>query len=348
MRGALLLRRAALTLCIASVFQFCTIATTHAQSGRRASSAAVGEVEDEIVNVLTEEVLVPVSVRDETGKSVAGLKPERFIIYDNNVRQELTSLNVRRAPANIVLLMDASGSVFSQMKFIREAAKNFARALPPGDKVSVMQFADRVELLQDWTPASETAALEKSLDWRYRPGQRTTFYDALYLAADEQLKKVEGRKLIILLTDGIDSTEVKRADFQDALAAVKRAEASVYVVSLTASLRADIEAKTGGKLKSIFGGYDPRQVKQYIGIIDAAERQLEALATQTGGRIFLPLKEDGLLPAYKAIAEELRSQYIVTYTPRPRAAKGEWRRVRVLITNGNYEIGAREGYFGRT
>lgn len=292
--------------------------------------------------------MLPVSVRDEQGKPVSGLPSERFLVYDNGVRQEIVSFNRQRVPANIVLLLDASGSVFEQMRFIREAAGSFIEGLMPLDRVSIMQFADRVELLQDWSSAAESAKLSKALNWRYHPGQSTAFYDALYLAAEEQLKKTEGRRIIILLTDGIDTSERKRASFEQALSAVRRAEASVYVVSLTASLREAIKRRTGGTLNRLLGGYDPREVKRVLALIDESEAELQGLATQTGGRIFLPRKDEDLLPAYKAIAEELRTQYIITYRPKPRVEAGEWRRLRVLVLPGGYDVSTREGYRRRT
>ncbi|HKC65556.1 MAG TPA: VWA domain-containing protein [Pyrinomonadaceae bacterium] len=320
------------------------------QSGRQTDSSQTAPAQsvDDILRVKTEEVLLPVSVRDEMGAPVNGLKKERFIVFDNGVSQEITSFNRHRVPANIVLLLDASSSVFSEMRFIRDAAKRFMEGLLDEDKVSVMQFSDRVELLQDWTSAKSLQQLEKSMDWRYHPGLRTTFYDGLYLAAEEQLKKVDGRRIIILLTDGLDTAERPRASFADALNAVRRAEASVYVVSLTADVRNQIEEKTGRSgLNKIFSGYDRREVSSYLAMLENSERLLSDLASQTGGRIFLPLKDEDLTAAYKAIAEELRTQYIITYRPKPRVTAGEYRHVRVLVTDGNYEVASREGYTGR-
>lgn len=322
------------------------------QSGRKVDepvteSKTEGQNE-EVLRVKTEEVLLPVSVRDESGMPVSGLGEERFLVFDNGVRQQIASFNRHRVPANIVLLLDASSSVFSQMRFIREAARHFIEGLLNEDKVCVMQFSDRVELLQDWTPATDLRQLEKSLNWRYHPGLRTTFYDGLYLSAQEQLSKVEGRRIIILLTDGLDTAERRRASYADALSAVRRAEASVYVVSLTANLRAQLETKTGQtKLGRLFGGDDRREVAAYLALIDNSEKLLTGLATQTGGRIFLPLKDEDLTPAYQAIADELRTQYIITYQPKPRVTSGEYRRVRVLMTDGNFEVATREGYTGR-
>lgn len=324
------------------------------QSGRKtidpSSSVATDKTgqDEDVLRIKTEEVLLPVSVRDLAGAPVGGLDQEKFLVFDNGVRQQILSFNRRRVQANIVLLLDASSSVFSQMRLIRKAAKRFIEGLLKEDKVCVVQFSDQVELLQDWTPATELPQLEKSLDWRYHPGLRTTFYDGLYLAAQEQLSKVEGRRIIILLTDGLDTAERQKASYTDALSAVRRADASVYVVSLTGYLRAQLEGKVGkSKTSRMFSGYDPREVAYYLGLIDRSEKQLEGLALQTGGRIFLPLKDEELLPSYNAIAEELRTQYIITYQPKPRAAAGEYRRVRVLVIPGDYEVGAREGYTGR-
>lgn len=324
------------------------------QSGRKASdSSSTVQTEkngqdEEVLRVRTEEVLLPVSVRDETGAPVGGLDQEKFLVFDNGVRQQILSFNRQRVQANIVLLLDASSSVFSQMRMIRKAAKRFLEGLLKEDRVCVLQFADKVELLQDWTPATQLQQLEKSLEWRYHPGLRTTFFDGLYLAAHEQLSKVEGRRIIILLTDGLDTTERQKASFTDALAAVRRADASVYVVSLTGYLRAQLEDKAGKtKAAKLFSGYDQREVAYYLGLLERSEKQLEVLALQTGGRIFLPLKDEDLLPAYEAIAEELRTQYIITYKPQPRASAGEYRRVRVLVLPGDYEVGAREGYTGK-
>lgn len=321
------------------------------QSGRRdlpdagISLQSTGKEDGEVLRVKTEEVLLPVSVRDAQGAAVSGLVAESFMIYDNGVRQEIKSFKRERTPVNIVLLLDASGSVFSQMRFIREAAKAFIKGLHEEDKVSVMQFADKVELLQDWTSAANVRPLLKALDWRYRAGESTAFYDGLYLAAHEQLSKVEGRRLIIVLTDGIDTIVERHASYANALDAVRRAEAAVYVLSLTASMRAMLRERTGGSLgRILLRGYDPREVTRYLSLIETAENLLRGLTEQTGGRIFLPLRDEDLAPAYDAIAEELRTQYIITYQPRPQTRAGTWRPIRVLVAPGGYEVAARQGY----
>lgn len=344
------IKRGALALCALSLFLLLSSnAFVYGQSGRRTSAAVdkSTQASEDIIHVRTDEVVLPVSVRDSSGQPVNGLRREDFFIFENGVRQEIASFNLERLPANIVLLLDASGSVFEHMHLIREAAKEFVQGLLAEDRVSVLQFSDNVELLQDWTPATETAALNKAIEWRYHPGSSTTFYDGLYIAAEEQLKRVSGRRIVILLTDGIDTAKRQRASYVDALNAVRRQETSVYVVSLTAILRADIEKRTEGKLRRIFSGYDPRLVNSYLKMIDDSEKRLTGLALQTGGRIFLPKQRTDLSLAYRAIAEELRTQYIVTYKPKKEASVGEWRHIRVLVSPGVYEVATREGYTGR-
>ena len=162
------------------------------------------------------------------------------------------------------------------------------------------------------------------------------------------MSKVEGRRIIILLTDGLDTALKPRASYGDALNAVRRVDAGVYVVSLTSNLRAQLEKKAGSsKIRRIFSGYDPREVARFLALIDESEKLLEGLAARTGGRVFYPLEEGDLAPAYQSIAEELRTQYIITYKPQPRAQAGEYRRVRVLVLPGDYEVTTREGYTGR-
>jgi VWFA-related protein len=121
----------------------------------------------------------------------------------------------------------------------------------------------------------------------------------------------------------------------------------VYVISLTESLRAAVEKRDHGWVGRVFGGYDPKELARYKSLIDEAEKSLTKIAAETGGRIFLPVKEEDLKPAYESIAEELRTQYIITFKPRQRAAAGEYRRLRVLVTPGGYEVVARDGYIGR-
>ena len=318
-----------------------------AQSGRRAQPPAAGGKEaDEgvAVSVRTEEVILPITVRDSMGRLVPGLSPQDFFIYDNGQRQEIEEFNRRRVPVNVIFLLDASGSVFEKMDVIREAALAFIKTLAPEDRVAVIQFADKAQQLQDWTGNYDD--LKQALNWKYRPGRATAFYDGLAAAA-EKLKSVEGRRAVILLTDGVNTAGA--TSFGQGLAALQRVEAAVYVVSETEAqmrlLRRDTKGAAGFFNRVLGAGYYG-QVKEYLALLERAERELTTLTEATGGRIYFPVENHDLSAAYAEVAAELKTQYIVTYVPTGgRAADGEYHKVEVLVRGGGYQAHTRRGYY---
>jgi VWFA-related protein len=323
-------------------------ATLWAQSGRKApgkENGAKGEGEGFAVSVRTEEVILPVTVRDHTGRLISGLDPQDFFIYDNGQRQKIEQFNRRKVPVNVIFLLDASGSVFDQMETIRAAAISFVKTLAPEDRVAVMQFADKVQLLQDWTNNFED--LKLAFNWKYRPGQATAFYDALVSAADK-FKGVEGRRAIILLTDGINTKG--SAGFSQGLAAIQRLEAATYVVSETEAqaraLRRNTKGAAGFFNRILAGGYRG-QIEQYLSMLEQAERELTTLAEATGGQIYLPVEERDLRRAYAEVAEELKTQYIISYVPGSEGiADNSYHKVEVLV-RGGYQAHTRRGYYKR-
>src|SRR6185503_19093797 len=97
-----------------------------------------------LLRVKTSEVLLTVTVRNQFGHLATDLSPRDFIVVEDDVRQEITSFNLREVPINVILLLDASGSVFTEMRQIRESAIKFVQNLRAGDRISIIQFADKV------------------------------------------------------------------------------------------------------------------------------------------------------------------------------------------------------------
>src|SRR4029078_7585522 len=146
--------------------------------------------------------MIPVTVRDSSGRLVNELKREDFRVFENEAQQPLSDLALRQVPVDVVLMVDASSSVASNLDDFRRAAEGFASRLAEEDRVSLIKFDDRVELLQDWTKSR--FQLRRALT-RIEAGMFTRFNDALLLAAGDQFGQSKSRRAVIVLTDGIDS-----------------------------------------------------------------------------------------------------------------------------------------------
>jgi VWFA-related protein len=308
-----------------------------AQSGRRPGQSNGATDGEDVVKLKTLEVILSVTVRDAMGRPVPHLGVEDFIIVEDGQRQKIESFSVAQMPVNVVLVLDASGSVFSELRSIRRAAVRFVDALPDNSMVSVIQFADKVELLQDWTSNRDDVRL--ALRWRYRGGDRTAMWDALYLAADEQLRRVEGRRAIILLTDGLDTWS--RTSSQHVIAALDRSGTSLWVVSKAQALCQLIRPYAGvtGKITGT-----ARNAQASIDRLNAAEDRLRELADRYGGRLYSPLTEADLENAYSDLATELSQQYVITYAPTNEVRDRRWRAIDVYLTRPGLQARTRKGY----
>ena len=151
---------------------------------------------EEILKIDTNEVMLPVTVRDRSGNFVTGLKASDFKIFEDNSQQPISSFSLRQLPVNVILLIDTSSSVTKEIEDFKNAAQNFGAKLNPTDQLSLIKFDDKVELVMDWT--ANRNALKRGLN-RLSTGMFTHFYDALWLAARDQFKPITGRKAIIVL-----------------------------------------------------------------------------------------------------------------------------------------------------
>src|SRR5882724_743517 len=175
------------------------------------------KVDDDVIKLETQEVSIPITVRDrKTGNLVPSLGKKDFKIYEDGVEQQISYFSAERVPANIVLLIDTSSSVQSEIANIRESAWDFIRQMGDKDTFSIITFTDTVDLILDWTSDKNKAL--KALN-NLTTGKFTAFNDALYLAATEQLKDIKGRKAIIVLSDGIDNraSTTSKDDAYDAI-----------------------------------------------------------------------------------------------------------------------------------
>jgi Ca-activated chloride channel homolog len=300
----------------------------------------------DVISVNTNEVMLPVTVRDAGGRLVSDLSRNDFKVFEDGRDQPLSDLALRQVPVDVVLMVDASSSVAQNLDDFRRAVDGFATRLAPEDRISLIKFDDRVELVQDWTQSR--FQLHRALS-RIEPGMFTRFNDALLLAAKQQFASNKSRRAIIVLSDGIDSGRGVTT-FEMAVQTLLQAQAVVYVVSNTeiqrAIKKAELDSMSRGSESEIrFNELKVKDLEEGLRVLDASEERLSQLTVATGGRLYKPTSFDALDSTYAEVADELRHQYALYYTPLNKTRDGSFRRVRVEITTPSYTATTRVGYF---
>lgn len=300
---------------------------------------------DDVISVNTTEVLLPVTVRDRSSRLVTGLTRKDFRVFENGIEQSLSDLSLRKVPVDVVLMIDASSSAANNLYDFRVAAEGFAVHLDGNDRISLIQFDDRVALLQDWTQS--LVQLHRALK-RIEPGMFTRFHDAVLLASRDQLARPTARHAVIVLTDGIDSG--RGSTFDAALRAALQSQTAIYVVSNTQIERSAKQEELSLLLSATesvkrFNQLRIDDLRLGLAALDASEQNLEQLTSATGGRLYNPTTFRDLEKTYAEVADELGHQYALYYAPLITKKDGQFRRVLVETLNPSHKVTARIGYF---
>jgi Ca-activated chloride channel homolog len=254
-------------------------------------------------------VLMEAGVYDRTGRFVSGLKAADFNVREDGVQQSIDLVSHERVPATFALLIDSSQSMSRRFDFVREAAGRLTAFLRPNDRVVVAPFAKHLAPVTG--PTGDRRTIVDTIK-HIEPSGGTAILDAL-IELSERMPRGEDRRSVILISDGYD--ENSQSTFEDALAAVKSAGMTIYVVGI--------------------GGV--------AGISLKGERELKRLATETGGRVFFPPRPEDLIGVYEQLAADAQNRYLVTYTPTNTTRDGGWRAVN-LTTTSPYLVRTRAGY----
>ena len=300
---------------------------------------------DDVISVNTTEVLLPVTVRDASGKLVDGLTRTDFRIFEDGAQQALSDISLRQVPVDVVLMVDASSSAAQNLEDFSRAAEGFASHLASDDRVSLIQFDDRVLLLQDWTRS--LVQLRRALR-RISPGMFTRFHDAVVLASRDQKPRTNARHAIIVLTDGIDNGG--GTNFQTALKGALQSQTAIYVISNTEIERAEKERElanilNGNESAIKFNQLRIEDLRMGLEALTTSERRLQELTAATGGRLYRPRSFHDLEAVYTEVANELRHQYGLYYAPSNKRRDGQFRQVRVETIEPNLKVSARVGYY---
>ena len=274
------------------------------------------------------------SARDKDG-FITNLAKSDCTVAEDKTPQTIRNFTQEKSlPLTIGLLLDTSGSQMNVLPLEKESGATFLRdVLTPKDEVFLISFDINVDLLSDYTNrASEisramnkaqinTGATYGSITGN-GPPRGTLLFDAVYLAAHDKLSMEAGRKILVLLTDGGD--QGSQETLKSATEAAQKANAIVYVI-----LIAD---------RAFYGGGS-------FNLGDSGARDMDRLASDTGGRV-INVGHDGkkLEDAFRQIQDELRTQYLLSYTPTNAKADGTFRKIN-LNCGKNLKVQTRTGYY---
>ena len=316
--------------------------------------------EGDVVRIDTNLVTVPVSVLDRDGRFISDLRRDQFKVFENGVEQNIAYFESTEKPFTVALLLDTSGSTFFHLWEIKEAAINFAKQLRPQDRVLVVTFDKLVMLLTEATndPNVVTEVVERNAI----TGFATRLYDALDLVIKTRLNKIDGRKAIVLFTDGVDTASYQ-ATYQTSLREVEELDALIYPVQYDTTDFVDAQTRTNATVvtttirgrnfppqsssQTIYGTPKASGPGTAIGDYKLADQYLHQLAAKTGGRLYSANDRMQLSNAFSKIAEELRHQYSLGYYPQTTLQSGDQREIKVRVDEPNVAVRARDSYVQR-
>lgn len=345
---------------------------------RQQQPAPTPTPEPEQVKVFTEEVRLPVVAFDDYGHFDPTLEMDDLLVLEDGVAQQIRS--IQRIPANVLLLLDTGNEITlaKSVDTTRAIVMRLLANLRADQRVAVLQFNERVELLQDWTTNREQLAYV--LKTKLHSGKRSRLSEGVQMAAEKLKATPMGSRHVVIITDGVE-TPGGKVSYADAVKKLVAAQATVHIISYTQLVRQAIEKRNGGtSLKKGSGvphdalpGGDPtlppgmtrnpsytlgsitfdtdrqmkRWYKKYAESAKQSEQRLISLAGETGGQMLLPETKEAMLAHGEEVARDISAQYVVTYRPkRPlaEARPGEYRRIEIAPRRTGLSLRSRRGY----
>jgi VWFA-related protein len=287
-----------------------------------------------VIRVDVELVNVTFSVRDKRGALISTLVKDDFEVYEDGKKQEVrTFLREGDLPLTIGLLIDVSPSQERLIETERRAASAFFKqVLKNKDMAFVISFGGEAELLQDLTSSPklltqsmDTLRVNSSVSSPINPGtipqtpRGTIMFDAVYLAADEKLKREVGRKVMLLITDGVDMGS--RKTLNQAIESAHKSDAIIYGIY-----------------------YFDRGAYGYH-MYGVSDGDLKKMSEDTGGRLFRVERKTTLEEVFKQLEDEMRSQYTLSYSSTNKNRDGGFRKLEIRPKTKEYKVQARKGYY---
>jgi Ca-activated chloride channel homolog len=359
-----------------------TSAATPKAPQKSAGTAAAEEVdENDVVRIETQLVSVPAIVTDRAGRPLTGLKASDFQIFEDGRPQKIANFSTTDAPFEVALLLDTSGSTREDVGLIRRAALAFIEALRPGDRVAILAFntrkdgSDSLAVAELKSPLTDDRELLQEAVESVGASNGTPFYDSLAKVArdvfrERPTEQTKGRRALVALTDGVDSTS--ESDFDEARELLKRAGVVSYFVQVNTEdyveerLMQDCEDDGALRLSRV-------QLQRYRRVIAPgaaaedfsnfcrmgqfermhasrtlyrmARDEMSRLARESGGKTFPAADLRDARRAFRQVAEDIGTQYSLGYYSTNTARDGSFRKINVQVRGvKDAQVRAREGY----
>ncbi len=279
-------------------------------------------VPDEVLRVSSHLVPVPTTVLDARGAALTNLKLEDFELVVDGEPKTISEIYRAETPVRLAMLFDNSGSLDAGREFEKRAAERFFRSvLRPVDQAAIYSVSTTTELSQPMT--NDVGLLTRTIELFGKPEGATSLYDGIFLALS-YLRPYSGRRVIVIVSDGRDTTSRDDHDFEATLQLLSSDECQVYVVQT--------------------GLYDNANVRDLT-----AERRMQAFAQQTGGESYVPRSVGDLDRTFAQIAADLAQQYILSYYPGADKRDGKYHQIAVQVkTKQASRVRARKGFLVKT
>jgi Ca-activated chloride channel homolog len=338
--------------------------------------------EGDVVRVETQLVTVPAVVTDKNGRPLATLKQDNFTVFEDGKPQQLTNFATTEAPFEIALLLDTSGSTREELGLIRDAANAFINALRPGDRIAVVAFSNEtaggglLATVDSLSSLTDQRTVLRSAIAGVRTSNGTPFYDALTRIAEDVFRdpptdQFRGRRAVVALTDGVDSSS--NSDYAAARAKLMRTGVATYFIQLSTEDyvedrllkdcqddgRLTLSAKQLERFRRLFtptaqkedyqdfcrlGQFERMDISRRL--YNLARQEMAEMARGSGGKNFAAATLQEARAAFTQVANEIGTQYSLGYYPSNKARDGRFRQIKVELRGvKDASVRARDGYY---
>ncbi len=343
-------------ICLTSLFGQSARVTVYSESSPDKTEAQINppqpkiasnkeNLDEDVIRVETDLVIIPAQITERNGKAVLGLKKEEFKIFENGIEQEIAYFSNEEQPFTVALVLDMSYSSVFKLPEIQNAALSFVNQLRENDKVMVVSFDEKVRVL--CKPTNNRKVLQLAIEGA-KIASGTSLYSALDLVFNEKFNGLAGRKAIVLLSDGVD-TSSQKLTADDILKEAIATDVLVYPIQY--DTWDDVQKNRKNSAQIYYDDNDrpysveaPRIKGEREEDYKAANNFFKEISNQTGGGLFRVSSTTNLNQAFAKIADELRKIYSLGYYPSSERNVGVRYATKVRVYRPNLLIRAKNGY----